>query len=92
MPKLRISISFCNSKSSCQKTCYVVRFFAIMYVQTTKQKMQDKELPNWNVRTFLDMANSIRHMGRTALMAHELSHLNVDVSSLSEVRHADDDR
>ena len=57
-----------------------------------KQKMQDKELPNWNVRTFLDMANSIRHMGRTALMAHELSHLNVDVSSLSEVRHADDDR
>ena len=63
-----------------------------MYVQTAKLIMQDKEHPNWNVRTMFGKANSIRHMGRTALISHELSHFNVDVAGLSEVRHADEDR
>ena len=40
----------------------------------------------WNVRTMLDRADSCRPERRSALIAHELSRLNIDIAALSEVR------
>ena len=40
----------------------------------------------WNIRTLLDTANSNRSEHRSALVAHELLRLSIDVAALSEVR------
>ncbi|CAH1249728.1 Hypp8672 [Branchiostoma lanceolatum] len=40
----------------------------------------------WNVRTMLDSTDSNHPQRRSALVAHELSRLNVDIAALSEVR------
>ena len=39
----------------------------------------------WNIRTLLDSVGTIRPERRSALVAHELSRLNVDIAALSEV-------
>ena len=43
----------------------------------------------WNIRILLDKADSGRPERRSALIAHELSRLNIDIAALSEVRFAD---
>ena len=40
----------------------------------------------WNIRTMLDKAESNRPQRRSALVAHELSRLNIDIAALSEIR------
>ena len=42
------------------------------------------------MRTLLDLPNSNRPERRSALVAHELSRLNVDIAALSEVRFSDE--
>ena len=44
----------------------------------------------WNIRTMLDNANSSHPERRTAFIAHELSRLDIDVTSLNEGPHADE--
>ena len=44
----------------------------------------------WNVFTLLDLPNSSRPERRSALMAHELFRLNIDIAALSEVRFSDE--
>jgi hypothetical protein len=55
------------------------------YVPTSKVA-KALELAYWNVRTMLDTAGSNRPERRSALTAHELSRLNVDISAIREVR------
>ena len=47
------------------------------------------KVAHWNVRTMLDKANSRRLECHSALIAHELSRLNIDIAALNEVRLAD---
>lgn len=57
-----------------------------------KTQMKSKQVLNvacWNVRTMLDKADSSRPERRSALVAYELSCLNIDITALSEVRLAD---
>ncbi len=42
-----------------------------------------------NIMTMLNSADSNRPQRRSALVAHELSHLNIDIAALSEVRFLD---
>ena len=51
----------------------------------TKPKKQDLKVACWNARTMLDLANSSRSESCSALMAHELSRLNIDTAAFSEV-------
>lgn len=44
----------------------------------------------WNVRTLLDSDSSERPERRTALIAHELDRLSVDIAALSETRFLDE--
>ena len=44
------------------------------------------KLACWNIRTMLDKADSNRPERRSALIAHELSRLDVDIAAFSEVR------
>ncbi|KAL0195131.1 hypothetical protein M9458_008703, partial [Cirrhinus mrigala] len=44
----------------------------------------------WNIRTMLDTADSGRPERRSALIAHELRRLNIDIAALSEVRLPDE--
>ncbi|KAL0153663.1 hypothetical protein M9458_051028 [Cirrhinus mrigala] len=44
----------------------------------------------WNIRTMLDTAGSGRPEQRSALIAHELRRLNIDIAALSEVRLPDE--
>ena len=48
--------------------------------------MVQLKLACWNIRTMLDTAESNRPQRRSALVAHELSRLNIDIAALSEVR------
>ncbi|XP_076061594.1 uncharacterized protein LOC143037342 [Oratosquilla oratoria] len=56
----------------------------------SKKSKQDLEVTSWNVRTMLDKADSSRPERRSALIAHELSRLNIDIAALSEVRFTDE--
>ena len=59
-----------------------------------KTPLKSKQVLNvacWNVRTMLDKADRSRPERRSALVAHELSRLNIDITALSEVRLADED-
>ncbi|XP_069741682.1 craniofacial development protein 2-like [Narcine bancroftii] len=47
------------------------------------------KLACWNIRTMLDKADSHRPERRSALIAHELLRLDIDIAALSEVRLAD---
>ena len=55
-----------------------------------KSKSKSNKIPLiiscWNVRTLLDISNSNRPERRTALVAKELSKLNIDIAALSETR------
>ena len=44
----------------------------------------------WNVRTMLDKANSSHPERCLAIIAHELSRLDIDIAALSEARQADE--
>lgn len=50
------------------------------------KSVQGLKLASWNIRTMLDTADSGRPERRSALIAHELARLNVDIAALSEVR------
>ena len=47
------------------------------------------KLACWNVRTMMDSDANERPQRRSALVARELSRLDIDVAALSEVRFAD---
>ena len=58
-----------------------------------KTPLTSKQVLNvacWNVRTMLDKADSNRPERRSALVAHELSRFNIDITALSEVHLADE--
>ena len=57
----------------------------------TKPKKQDMKVTSWNIRIMLDKANSSRPGRCSGLKAHKLSHLDIDIAALSEVRHTDED-
>ena len=44
----------------------------------------------WNIRTLLDSVGTNRPERRSALVAHKLSRLNIDIAALSEVRFPED--
>lgn len=44
------------------------------------------KLACWNIRTMIDSADSTRPERRSALIAHELARLDVDIAALSEIR------
>lgn len=44
----------------------------------------------WNVRTLLDNITANRPQRRTALVARELAHYNIDIAALSETRLANE--
>ena len=44
------------------------------------------KLACWNVRTMLDSSNNTRPERRSALIAHELPKLNIDIAALGEIR------
>ena len=58
-------------------------------MKTPKKSKQVMNVACWNVRTMIDKADSSRPERRSALVAHELSRLNIDIAALSEVRFAD---
>ena len=60
--------------------------------QKPKQKLKTKKfyVACWNVRTLLDLPNSNCPERRSALVAQELSRLNIDIAALSEVRFSDE--
>ncbi|CAI9734636.1 Hypothetical predicted protein [Octopus vulgaris] len=60
-----------------------------METKPNKSK-QELKVAGWNVRTMLDKAASSRPERRSALIAHELSRLNIDIAAISEVRFADE--
>lgn len=51
-----------------------------------RTKSQSFIFATWNVRTLLDSNTSERPERRTALIAHELRRLNIDIAALSETR------
>lgn len=53
-----------------------------------KQRKKCLKIACWNVRTMLDSDDSDRPRRRSALVARELSRLDVDIAALSEVRFA----
>ena len=59
-------------------------------MKTPKKSKQVLNVACWNVRTMIDKADSSRPEHRSALVAHELSRLNIDIAALSEVRFADE--
>ena len=59
-------------------------------MKTPKKSKQVLNVACWNVRTMIDKADSSRPERRSALVAHELSRLNIDIAALSEVRFADE--
>ena len=54
-------------------------------VRTTCKGVKTLKLACWNIRTTLDKTESNRPERRSALIAHELSKLNVDIAALSKV-------
>ncbi|XP_076061596.1 uncharacterized protein LOC143037343 [Oratosquilla oratoria] len=56
----------------------------------TKKSEQDLKVACWNVRTMLDKADSSRPERRSALIAHKLSRLNIDIAALSEICFTDE--
>ena len=48
------------------------------------------KLACWNVRTMLDSCNSNRPERRSALIAHDLARLNIDIVALSEIRFSEE--
>ena len=58
-------------------------------MKTLLESKQALNVACWNVRTMLDNADSSCPERRSALVAHELSRLNIDITALSEVRLAD---
>ena len=59
-------------------------------MKTPKKSKQVLNVACWNVRTMIDKADSSRPERRSALVARELSRLNIDIAALSEVRFADE--
>jgi len=47
------------------------------------------KLACWNIRTMLDTVKSNRPQLHFALVAHELSHLNIDIAAIRKVRFPD---
>ncbi|XP_029648939.1 craniofacial development protein 2-like [Octopus sinensis] len=55
-----------------------------------KKSKQDLKVACWNVRTMLEKADSSHPERHSALIAHELSRLSIDIAALSEVHFADE--
>ena len=58
-------------------------------MKTLKKGKQVLNVACWNVRNMLDKADGSRPERRSALVAHELSRLDIDIASLSEVHFPD---
>ena len=56
----------------------------------TRPRKQDLKVACWNVWTMLDKANRSHPEPHSALMAHELSRLNINIAALSEFHLADE--